>query len=130
MKKRFTKERIIGVLKEDLMVSTNYDYQFHRFIMRCSRNRLFAELYDRFQKVFHQTQMLPYARQERLVEAVDEHGRIVDALERRDAEQASHFLGQHLLRATQRIGITMDHVSAADSLPDTEILQASFGRRP
>jgi len=100
--------------EEDVMVSTSYDYEFHRFIMLCSRNRLFVELYDKFQKVFHETQMLPYARDERLVEAVKEHGRIVDAIARRDGDAAAYYLGQHLLNATERIGIQMDHITGPD----------------
>lgn len=96
---------------EDVMVSTSHDYEFHRFIMLCSRNRLFVELYDKFQKVFHETQMLPYARDERLVDAIAEHARIVDAIARHDGEEAADALGQHLLNATERIGIHMTHVS-------------------
>lgn len=100
----------------DVMVSTSYDYEFHRFIMLCSRNRLFLELYDKFQKVFHETQMLPYARDERLVDAVKEHGHIVDAIARHDGDGAAYYLGQHLLNATERIGIRMDHVPGPNPL--------------
>ncbi|ANN78069.1 FadR/GntR family transcriptional regulator [Bordetella flabilis] len=104
--------------EEDVMVSTSHDYEFHRYIMLCSRNRLFVDLYDRFQKIFHETQMLPYARHERLSEVIEEHGRIVEAIARRDGDAAADCLGQHLLNATERIGIPMTRVGpGADRKP-------------
>jgi len=92
----------------DLMLSTTLDFQFHRSIMVCSRNRVFVDIYDKFHKVFQQTQMLPFSRRQRRWEAVIEHGKIVEALEHHDPDGAAFFLEMHLLRATQRIGIRLN----------------------
>jgi GntR family transcriptional repressor for pyruvate dehydrogenase complex len=92
----------------DLMASTTLDFQFHRSIMVCSRNRVFVDIYDKFNKVFQQTQMLPFSRRQRRWEAVIEHGKMLEALERRDPDGAAFFLEMHLLRATQRIGIRLN----------------------
>lgn len=91
----------------DVATSASYDYQFHRTIMACSRNRVFVDLYDKFEKVFQQTQILPFSRLQRRWEAVVEHGKILDALRNRDPDGAAYFLETHLLRATERIGLKL-----------------------
>jgi GntR family transcriptional regulator, transcriptional repressor for pyruvate dehydrogenase complex len=92
----------------DFMASAAYDYRFHRSIMVCSRNRMFVDIYDKFHKVFQQTQMLPFARKPRRWEAVVEHGKILEALQQHDPDGAAFFLEMHLLRATERIGVKLN----------------------
>jgi GntR family transcriptional repressor for pyruvate dehydrogenase complex len=92
----------------DFMASAVYDFQFHRMIMVCSRNRVFVDIYEKFHKVFQQTQMLPFSRKERRWEAVVEHGKILEALQRHDPDGAAYFLEMHLLRATDRIGVKLN----------------------
>lgn len=94
----------------DLVASTDYDFQFHRFIMTCSRNRVFVDLYDKFHRVFQETQMLPFSRHERRWEPIMEHGKILEALEHRDPDGAAYFLGMHIVRATERIGVKLDRL--------------------
>jgi len=92
----------------DFMASTAFDFEFHRSIMVCSRNRVFVDIYDRFHKIFQQTQMLPFSRRQRRWEAAIEHGKILEALQQHDPDGAAFFLEMHLLRATQRIGIRLN----------------------
>jgi GntR family transcriptional repressor for pyruvate dehydrogenase complex len=92
----------------DFMASAVFDFQFHRSIMVCSRNRVFVDIYDKFHKIFQQTQMLPFSRRQRRWEAVIEHGKILEALQQHDPDGAAFFLEMHLLRATQRIGIRLN----------------------
>ena len=91
----------------DFMASAAYDFQFHRSIMVCSRNRVFVDIYDKFHKVFQQTQMLPFSRKQRRWEAAIEHGKILEALQHHDPDGAAFCLEMHLLRATDRIGIKL-----------------------
>lgn len=91
----------------DFMASTAFDYEFHRLIMACSRNRVFVDIYQKFHKVFQETQMLPFSRKPRRWEAVTEHAKILQALEQRDGDAAAFYLEMHLLRATERIGIKL-----------------------
>lgn len=91
----------------DLIASSELDDQFHRLIMRCTRNRVFVDLYEKFHKVFQETQMLPFSRHERRWEPVMEHGKIVEALERRDPDGAAYYMSIHMVRATDRIGVTI-----------------------
>lgn len=92
----------------DFMSSSALDFQFHRSIMVCSRNRVFVDIYDKFDKIFQQTQMLPFSRRQRRWEAAVEHGKILEALQRHDPDGAAFLLEMHLLRATQRIGVRLN----------------------
>lgn len=89
----------------DLIASSAYDDDFHKFIMQCSGNRVFIDMYEKFQKVFQQTQMLPFSRHERRWEPVMEHGKILEALTRRDPDGAAYYMSMHIVRATERIGV-------------------------
>lgn len=91
----------------DLVASGDYDYAFHRMIMACSRNRVYETLYDKFQNVFHHSQMLPFSRRQRLWEPVMEHAKILEALTHRDPDGALYYLQMHMVRAAERIGVPL-----------------------
>jgi GntR family transcriptional repressor for pyruvate dehydrogenase complex len=91
----------------DLLASGEYDWAFHRAIMVSSRNRLYGHLYDKFQDVFHQSQILPFSRHQRLWEPVMEHGKILEALLQRDPDGAAYYMQMHMVRAAERIGIQL-----------------------
>jgi GntR family transcriptional repressor for pyruvate dehydrogenase complex len=94
----------------DLMSSTHHDFEFHRIIMTSSGNRVFVDLYDKFNKIFQETQMLPFSKHERRWEPVLEHEKILTALQRRDPDGAAYYMSIHLVRATERIGVKLNHL--------------------
>ncbi|MGE3626566.1 MAG: FadR/GntR family transcriptional regulator [Hyphomicrobiales bacterium] len=91
----------------DLISSTEHDVDFHRSIMAISRNRVFVDLYDKFRKVFEETQMLPFSQHNRRWEVATEHGKILEALQRRDPDGAAYYMSMHMVRATDRIGVKL-----------------------
>ncbi|PMR78781.1 FadR/GntR family transcriptional regulator [Billgrantia endophytica] len=91
----------------DLVASGEYDCLFHRSIMIFSRNRVYSSLYEKFQEVFHQSQILPFSRHQRLWEPVMEHGKILEAMLQRDPDGAAYYIQMHMVRAAERLGIRL-----------------------
>ncbi|WP_221930870.1 FadR/GntR family transcriptional regulator [Telmatospirillum sp. J64-1] len=94
----------------DLVASGEYDNAFHRSIMNYSRNRVYSHLYEKFHEVIHQSQILPFSRHQRLWEPVMEHGKILEALMRRDPDGAAYYMQMHMVRAAERIGVQLKHL--------------------
>lgn len=91
----------------DIVAYAQADFEFHKLIMRFSRNRLLADMHKNFASVLLESQRLPLARRDRLWEAVREHERIVEALAMNDPEGAGYYMRRHLSRACDRAGITI-----------------------
>ena len=95
----------------DLSTYAQSDFQFHKLIMRFSRNRLMADMHRNFANVLLESQRLPLARRDRLWEAVTEHERIVEAMAMNDPDGAGYYMRQHLSRACNRAGITITELT-------------------
>ena len=89
----------------DLGAYAQADFDFHRLIIRFSRNRLLADMHGSFAGVLLEAQRLPLVRRDTLWEPVLEHERIVESLQRSDPEGARYYMRQHLSRACSRAGI-------------------------
>jgi GntR family transcriptional repressor for pyruvate dehydrogenase complex len=74
-----------------------------------SGNRLFAEIHHLNREAILESQKLPLATHKRLWEPVSEHERILQALEQRDPDGASYLMQLHIIRAADRVGITLKH---------------------
>ncbi len=94
----------------DLGAYAQADFDFHRLIIRFSRNRLLADMHGSFAGVLLEAQRLPLIRRDTLWEAVLEHERIVESLKRSDPEGARYYMRQHLSRACSRAGIRIVEV--------------------
>ena len=92
----------------DLVLSTGYNVEFHRMIIASSKNAVFMDVYDKFQKIFSETQILPFLPHAKQWSAAMEHGKILEALSRRDPDGVAYYMSMHLVRATERIGISLD----------------------
>lgn len=90
----------------DIAAFAQIDFDFHRLIMRFSRNRLLADMHASFGRVLLESSRLP-ARRDRLWEPVSEHERIVEALAQGDIEGAGYFMRRHLSRTADRAGIAL-----------------------
>lgn len=89
----------------DLTAYAQADFDFHRLLIRFSRNRLLADMHAGFAAILIESQRLPLIRPNRLWEAVVEHEHILEALTRSDPEGARYYMRQHLSRACARAGI-------------------------
>lgn len=93
----------------DLLAASNDDFKFHDIIVNLSGNRLFAEIHHLNREAILESQKLPLATHKRLWEPVSEHERILQALEQRDPDGASYLMQLHIIRAADRVGITLKH---------------------
>ena len=91
----------------DLLAASNDDFKFHDIIVNLSGNRLFAEIHHLNREAILESQKLPLATHKRLWEPVSEHERILQALEQRDPDGASYLMQLHIIRAADRVGITL-----------------------
>jgi GntR family transcriptional regulator, transcriptional repressor for pyruvate dehydrogenase complex len=94
----------------DLGAYARADFDFHRLIIRFSRNRLLADMHGSFAGVLLEAQRLPLIRRDALWEPVVEHERIVESLKRSDPEGARYYMRQHLSRACSRAGLRIIEV--------------------
>jgi GntR family transcriptional regulator, transcriptional repressor for pyruvate dehydrogenase complex len=91
----------------DLLAAAHEDFKFHDIIVVLSGNRLFAEIHHLNQEAILESQKLPLSRHKRLWEPVQEHERILKALEQRDPDGASYLMQLHIIKAADRVGITL-----------------------
>jgi GntR family transcriptional regulator, transcriptional repressor for pyruvate dehydrogenase complex len=91
----------------DLLAASQEDFKFHDIIVVLSGNRLFAEIHHLNQEAILESQKLPLSRHKRLWEPVQEHERILKALEQRDPDGASYLMQLHIIKAADRVGITL-----------------------
>jgi len=101
----------IAVREGDLVASSQLDFGFHRLIMECSGNRVFADLYGSYGSVLLESQRLPLTRRERLWEPVTEHENVVQAIETRDPDGACYFMHVHIMRAADRSGVALSEAA-------------------
>lgn len=90
----------------DLAASAATDFEFHHMIVRFAGVRLFIDIHRAFRPlVMHAVRM--YASQyNRAWEPVAEHERILEALRRRDPDEARYYMQSHIVRSAERLGIT------------------------
>lgn len=100
----------LATRQADLGAYAKADFDFHRLIIRFSRNRLLADMHGSFAGVLLEAQRLPLIRRDALWEPVVEHERIVESLQRSDPEGARYYMRQHLSRACSRAGIRIIEV--------------------
>lgn len=90
----------------DFAAFAEIDFEFHKLIMRFSRNRLLADMHDSFARILLESTRLPVKR-DKLWDPVMEHERIVEALAMSDPEGAAYYMRRHLSRTAHRVGITI-----------------------
>jgi GntR family transcriptional repressor for pyruvate dehydrogenase complex len=91
----------------DLLAATHEDFKFHDIIVTLGGNRLFMEIHHLNREAILESQKLPFSRHKRLWEPIHEHEKILQALEQRDPDGASYLMQLHILRAADRVGITL-----------------------
>jgi GntR family transcriptional repressor for pyruvate dehydrogenase complex len=103
-------ERNLAVFKTqtrnmDLEASAKTDFEFHQLIVDFSGVRLFSDLHLYFRDVIMQAVQMYRSQYTRAWEPVIEHEKIIEALKRRDPDEALYYLRSHIVRSAERLGI-------------------------
>jgi GntR family transcriptional regulator, transcriptional repressor for pyruvate dehydrogenase complex len=91
----------------DLLAVAHEDFRFHDLIVTLSGNRLFKEIHHMSRDAILESQKLPLAKHKRLWEPAQEHARILEAFEQRDPEGAAYLMQLHIIRAADRVGLSL-----------------------
>lgn len=91
----------------DFVASANTDVEFHHLIVRFSGVRLFLDLHTASHDLVLGAVKIPRAQWNRAWEPVVEHERILEALKRRDPDEARYYMQSHIVRSAERLGILL-----------------------
>jgi GntR family transcriptional regulator, transcriptional repressor for pyruvate dehydrogenase complex len=89
----------------NLDASARTDFEFHQMIVDFSGVRLFSDLHLLFRNVIMQAVQMYQSQHTRAWEPVAEHEKIIEALKRRDPDEALYYLHSHIVRSADRLGI-------------------------
>jgi GntR family transcriptional regulator, transcriptional repressor for pyruvate dehydrogenase complex len=89
----------------DLEASAQTDFEFHQLIVEFSGVRLFRDLHLYFRDVILQAVQMYRSLYSRAWEPVAEHEKIIEALKRRDPDEALYYARSHIVRSADRLGI-------------------------
>lgn len=91
----------------DFEASALTDLEFHHLIVELADVPLFTDLHLGLRDLLHGAMKIPSASRSRGWEPVIEHERILDALRRRDPDEARYYMQSHLVRSAERLGILL-----------------------
>jgi len=94
-----------AVAEQDLVSSSQFDFEFHHLVMRLSGNRMLTDLGSNYRALLLASQRLPMVQRRRRWEPVVEHERILEALAQRDPEGAAYFMRVHITKAAAAAGV-------------------------
>jgi GntR family transcriptional repressor for pyruvate dehydrogenase complex len=89
----------------DLEASARTDFEFHQLIVEFSGVRLFRDLHLYFRDVIMQAVQMYRSQYTRAWEPVVEYEKIIEALKRRNPDEALYYLRSHIVRSADRLGI-------------------------
>jgi GntR family transcriptional repressor for pyruvate dehydrogenase complex len=89
----------------DLEASARTDFEFHQLIVGFSGVRLFRDLHLYFRDIIMQAVQMYRSQYSRAWEPVAEHEKIIEALKRRDPDEALYYTRSHIVRSADRLGI-------------------------
>lgn len=95
------------VRTEDFYASALTDEAFHHLIVEIADVRLFIDMHNMVRPMLLDTLTLPKTMQRRGWEPVVEHERILEALRRRDPEEAVYYMQSHIVRSSERLGFLL-----------------------
>jgi GntR family transcriptional repressor for pyruvate dehydrogenase complex len=94
-----------AALSGDLAAYAQADFEFHQAIMRISRNKLLVDMHHTFASIMLESQRLPTARRGNLMNAVQEHQRLLEAITIGDPDGANYYMRKHIGMAGSRAGL-------------------------
>lgn len=79
----------------ELNESNNYDLQFHQEIIKASHSSLFIEYYKLISKTIFSNQFFGFKYRTSLKNMIEDHEKIMTAIEQKDSEFAYHAMKNH-----------------------------------
>jgi len=94
---------------QDLVRVAECDKHFHEVIVMSCGNAMMNDIYFGAKEILQETQVhpLPITRSKRAEESINEHGRIIEALQRHDAARAEAAMRDHIVRTAAAVGIDL-----------------------
>jgi GntR family transcriptional repressor for pyruvate dehydrogenase complex len=83
------------------------DFEFHNTIVRLAGVQLFTDLHNAHRAMLIEMIEMPRSQLNRAWEPVVEHERILEALRRRDPDEARYYMQSHIVRSSERLGIML-----------------------
>jgi GntR family transcriptional repressor for pyruvate dehydrogenase complex len=105
-------ERNLSTFKDQtramqLEESARTDFEFHRLIIGFAGVQLFADVHFACRDLVMDAVRIPTSQYNRAWEPVAEHERILEALRRRDPDEARYYMQSHIVRSAERLGILL-----------------------
>ena len=91
----------------DLHAAAATDFAFHHLVVGYAEVQLFTDLHASHQPHLLSMIEMPRSLYNRAWEPVVEHERIVEALKRRDPDEARYYMESHIVRSAERLGIML-----------------------
>lgn len=91
----------------DLHAAAGTDFAFHHLIVGCAGVALFTDLHASHRPDLLNMIEMPRTLYNRAWEPVVEHERIIEALKRRDPDEARYYMESHIVRSSERLGIML-----------------------
>jgi GntR family transcriptional repressor for pyruvate dehydrogenase complex len=83
------------------------DFDFHSMIVSFAGVQLFTDIHNAHRDTLINMIEMPRSIYNRAWEPVVEHERIVEALKRRDPDEARYYTQSHIVRSAERLGILL-----------------------
>lgn len=87
--------------------SAQTDVAFHHLIVEIAAVPLLTDIHKSFQQMLLDTLTMPARIHSRGWEPVVEHERILEALKRRDPDEATYYMQSHITRSSERLGYVL-----------------------
>jgi len=91
----------------DLAAAAATDFAFHHLIVGYAGVPLFSDLHANHRPHLLNMIEMPRSLYNRAWEPVVEHERILEALKRRDPDEARYYMESHVVRSSERLGIML-----------------------
>ena len=91
----------------DLSAAAETDFAFHHLIVGYAGVPLFSDLHANHRPHLLNMIEMPRSLYNRAWEPVVEHERILEALKRRDPDEARYYMESHVVRSSERLGIML-----------------------
>jgi GntR family transcriptional regulator, transcriptional repressor for pyruvate dehydrogenase complex len=100
----------LGGFRGDLEAAAAADVAFHRAIAQATENELFVVLVDAIGDLMMDVRRATVSRPGRVQVGYEYHGRILAAIERRDADGAVRAMSDHLVESLEALMATTDRL--------------------
>jgi GntR family transcriptional regulator, transcriptional repressor for pyruvate dehydrogenase complex len=91
----------------DLHAAATTDFAFHHLVVGYAGVQIFTDLHASYRPLLIGMIEMPRSLYNRAWEPVVEHERIIEALKRRDPDEARYYMESHIVRSSERLGIML-----------------------